>query len=63
MIKTIQDWIEHGRTLHKTIFFYEDNALDLKRFIEMHPGGQKAIMNYLHKDISEIVFSVYPHKR
>jgi hypothetical protein len=28
-----------------------------------HPGGKKALGNYVFKDVTEIIFSVYPHKR
>jgi cytochrome b involved in lipid metabolism len=29
----------------------------------MHPGGKKALANYINKDITEILFKIYPHKR
>lgn len=29
----------------------------------MHPGGKKALENYIFKDITDILFRVYPHKK
>ena len=37
--------------------------LDLTEFIPLHPGGKKALANYINKDITEILFKVYPHKK
>ena len=28
-----------------------------------HPGGLKAIKNYIFKDVTNILFEVYPHKK
>ena len=28
-----------------------------------HPGGLKAIKNYIYKDITNIIFDVYPHHK
>lgn len=36
--------------------------LDLTDFIYEHPGGKKALSNYYYKDITDILFSVFPHK-
>lgn len=27
----------------------------------MHPGGKKALANYVYKDITQILFNIYPH--
>jgi hypothetical protein len=27
----------------------------------IHPGGKKALRNYVYKDISKILFTIYPH--
>lgn len=32
-------------------------------FIQLHPGGKKALINYTNKDITDILFKVYPHKK
>jgi len=37
-------------------------VVDLTDFVNKHPGGKKAISNYFYKDITDILFSVYPHK-
>lgn len=37
--------------------------LDLTNFITEHPGGKKALVNYVNKDITDILFKVYPHKK
>jgi hypothetical protein len=29
----------------------------------IHPGGKKALANYLDKDITKIIFTVYPHNK
>ncbi len=28
-----------------------------------HPGGVKAIKNYVYKDITNIIFLVFPHQK
>ena len=37
--------------------------LDLTEFIFEHPGGKKALTNYFYKDITDILFKVFPHKK
>jgi hypothetical protein len=31
--------------------------------MNLHPGGKKALSNYVFKDITDIIFTVYPHKK
>jgi len=38
-------------------------VLDLTNFMDLHPGGKKALINYINKDITNIIFTVYPHTR
>jgi cytochrome b involved in lipid metabolism len=63
MIKRKDEWIALGKQARKQIFFYEDKVLDLTHFMGEHPGGKKALTNYVYKDITDIIFSVYPHKK
>ena len=63
MTKRVDEWIASSKKLNKSIFFYQDKVLDLSNFMEIHPGGKKALTNYLNKDITNIIFTVYPHKR
>jgi len=63
MTKRVDEWIALSKKSHKDIFFYQDKVLDLTNFMEIHPGGKKALTNYLNKDITNIVFTVYPHKK
>jgi len=63
MIKRIDDWIAFGNKANKNIVFYEDKALDITGFMNQHPGGRKALTNYLNKDITSILFTVFPHKK
>jgi cytochrome b involved in lipid metabolism len=63
MIKRKEQWIAYAKPLKKCLFFYEDKVLDLTRFMTEHPGGKKALDNYVYKDITDTVFTVYPHKR
>lgn len=32
-------------------------------FLSQHPGGAQAINKYIYKDVTEILFSVYPHNK
>lgn len=63
MEKSIQKWIEEGKKNGRQYYFYENYVLDLSQFIFDHPGGVKAIKNYLNKDITNILFQVYRHNR
>lgn len=61
--KSIEQWIVQGQKLCKSYVFYENKVLDLTDFMVDHPGGMKGIKNYVFKDITNIVFEVYPHPR
>ena len=63
MIKRKEHWISYAKPIKKQLFFYEDKVLDLTNFMNEHPGGRKALTNYVYKDITDIIFSVYPHKK
>ena len=63
MIKQKEQWITYAKPTKKQLFFYEDKVLDLTHFMSEHPGGRKALNNYVFKDITEIIFVVFPHKR
>ena len=36
---------------------------NLTYFISKHPGGKKALSNYIGKDITNILFRVFPHNK
>lgn len=63
MTKRVDEWISFSKKSNKSIFFYQDKVLDLTNFMSIHPGGKKALINYLNKDITNIIFTVYPHKK
>ena len=63
MIKRKEQWLAYAKPQRRQLFFYEDKVLDLTTFMSMHPGGKKALTNYVFKDITDIIFSVYPHKK
>lgn len=63
MKQTTQEWTAYGKRYNRMIFFYEEKVLDLTEFALYHPGGKKAIANYIFKDITDIIFNVFPHKR
>ena len=52
MIKSVEEWIAIAKQNKKFYFFYEDRALDLTCFMNIHPGGKKALVNYVYKDIT-----------
>ena len=41
--------------------FYKDQVFDLNNFCRFHPGGSKAIEPYKNKDITDILFRIFPH--
>jgi len=49
--------------MKKLLFFYDGKVYNLTYFIDKHPGGRKAIMNYIYKDITNILFKVFPHDK
>lgn len=32
-------------------------------FQRIHPGGKKALENYIYSDVSDLLFAVFPHKK
>lgn len=63
MSRSTEQWAQLGRQKHRYFYFYEEKVLDLTDFIQFHPGGKKALLNYTNKDITDILFKVYPHKK
>lgn len=63
MTRRVDEWITFSKKSNKNLVFYEDKVLDLSAFMNQHPGGKKALMNYINKDITAILFTVFPHKR
>jgi cytochrome b involved in lipid metabolism len=61
--KSTEKWVIQGKQNCKSYVFYENKVLDLTDFIHSHPGGVKAIKNYVYKDITNILFEVYPHQK
>jgi len=61
--KSKESWLQDAKAQKKAIFFFQDRVLDLTKFQNIHPGGKKALSNYIYKDITETVFSVYPHPK
>lgn len=47
--------------MRRFIVFFDEKVLDLTDFLDKHPGGSKAIQHYRNKNISKILFQVYPH--
>lgn len=60
--KTVE-WIAIGHRKSRLYFFYGDKVLDLTEFAFDHPGGEKALRNYVFKDVTEFIFTVYPHRK
>ena len=63
MSRSMEQWAQLGRQKHRYFYFYEEKVLDLTDCIQLHPGGKKALLNYTNKDITDILFKVYPHRR
>lgn len=37
--------------------------MDVTEFIHSHPGGKKALISYIYKDVTETLFKIYKHDR
>ena len=61
--RTQEEWTNYAKMHRRYYFFFEGKVLDLTDFTSLHPGGKKALTNYVFKDITDIIFKVYPHKR
>lgn len=57
------EWRKIGERKGRLYFFYEKSVLDLTTFADQHPGGRKALANYAGKDITNVIFTVYPHNQ
>jgi cytochrome b involved in lipid metabolism len=42
--------------------FFKGFCLDLTGFIRKHPGGSKVLQKYYYKDVTTILFTIYPHR-
>lgn len=63
MRRSAEEWIQYAKHHHKFIVFYEEKVMDITDFIQRHPGGKKALANYIYKDITDLLFNVYKHER
>jgi cytochrome b involved in lipid metabolism len=55
--------VQWAKQQRKYIVFYEERVMDVTDFIHTHPGGKKALINYIYKDITNILFKVYKHPK
>lgn len=62
MLRSAEEWVLYAKQHHKYIVFYEEKVLDLTQFIHRHPGGKKALLSYIYKDVTDILFKVYKHQ-
>ena len=63
MKKQLDEWVSWGKEKKRFIAFHKERVLDLTEFVKIHPGGRKSLENYIYKDVSELIFTVYPHKK
>ncbi len=63
MEKRKKEWICIGQRKTKIYIFYENKVFDLTEYLIIHPGGQKAIRNYMFKDVTSSLFTFYPHNK
>lgn len=63
MKKEMDEWIAWGKHKKRFLTFYKENVLDLTDFIAIHPGGRKSMDNFIFKDTTELLFTVYPHRK
>ena len=61
--KSIKEWIENGKKSNKDYVFYDGYCLDLSNFKYLHPGGSQIVQSYLYKDVTSILFTVFPHNK
>jgi cytochrome b involved in lipid metabolism len=54
--KSIEQWIIQGKKNCKNYLFFQNKVLNLDDFMSEHPGGVKAIKNYIFKDVTNILF-------
>lgn len=63
MKKSKEDWIVFGKEKRKSLVFYQQNVLDLTQFAAIHPGGKKVLEPYIFQDVTDNLFTIYPHKK
>ncbi len=63
MKKSMEEWKSWGKRKEIELYFYKGSVLDLTTFAKVHPGGKKALKNYVYKDITHLLFTIYHHKR
>lgn len=63
MKKEVEEWISWGKKNKRFIAFYKENVVDLTDFLRIHPGGRKSLENFIYRDVTDLLFKVYPHKK
>lgn len=63
MKKSKEDWVLYGKEKRKSLVFYQQNVLDLTHFATIHPGGKKVLEPYIFQDVTDNLFTIYPHKK
>jgi cytochrome b involved in lipid metabolism len=58
-----EEWIQWAKQQHRYIMFHEERVIDVTEFMQAHPGGKKALISYIYKDITDILFKVYKHPK
>jgi cytochrome b involved in lipid metabolism len=61
MQKSVDQWIQYAKYQHRYILFFEDKVIDITNFITQHPGGKKTLIDYIYKDVTNVLFKIYPH--
>jgi cytochrome b involved in lipid metabolism len=56
-------WVAWAIRNKRSIFFYDSKVLDLSEFAYLHPGGRMMLENFKYKDITNTLFTVFPHDR
>lgn len=63
MHRSAEEWIQWAKQQHRYIMFHEERVIDVTEFIHAHPGGKKALISYIYKDVTDILFKVYKHPK
>ena len=45
----------------RSLYFYEDKVLDLTGLTGFHHFSKKALESHIYKDITHILFNIFPH--
>ncbi len=59
----MEEWVRYAKGQHRYVIFYEECVMDVTEFIYSHPGGKKALINYIYKDVTNTLFKVHQHDR